>query len=99
MLSPSQQLGFLALFVTATVVAPSLTLRQAADQAHVLVGTAVRPSLFSEAAYSATLTREFNMIEAEDVMKWGIIRQNAGTFDFRAGDEVVRFGQAHSMKV
>ena len=57
------------------------------------------PSLFSEAAYSQTLAREFNMIEPEDAMKWWIIRQNAGTFDFREGDEVVRFAQAHNMKV
>ncbi len=99
MLSPSRQFSCLALFVMATVVTPSLTLRQAAEQAHMLAGTAVRPSLFSEAAYSATLAREFNMIEAEDAMKWWVVRRNAGAFDFRAGDEVVRFGQAHDMKV
>lgn len=64
-----------------------------------LVGVAIRPSLLSEAAYSATLAREFNMIEAEDVMKWWIVRPNAGSFDFSAGDQVVRFGQAHGMKV
>ncbi len=99
MLSLSRQFSCLALFVMATVVTPSLTLREAAEQAHVLVGTAVRPSLFSEAAYSATLAREFNMIEPEDAMKWWVVRRNAGTFDFSAGDEVVRFAQAHNMKV
>jgi hypothetical protein len=40
-------------------------------QAHVLVSAAVRPSLFSEVAYSATLAREFNMVEPEDAMKVG----------------------------
>jgi len=99
MLTPLRQFSFLALFVTATVVTPSPALRQAAEQAHILVGAAVRPSLFSEAAYSVTLAREFNMIEAEDGMKWWVVRRNEGTFDFRAGDEVVRFGQAHDMKV
>ena len=99
MRTPLRQFPFFLLFVTATAVTPSLTLRQAAEQAHMLVGTAVRPSLFSEAAYSATLAREFNMIEPEDVMKWWAVRRNAGPFDFRAGDEVVRFGQAHDMKV
>jgi GH35 family endo-1,4-beta-xylanase len=53
-------------------------LRQAADEAHLLVGAAVRPSLFSEAAYSATLAREFNMVEAEDVMKWWTVRREGG---------------------
>ena len=99
MLTPLRQLPFLALFVTATVVTPSLTLRPAAEQAHMLVGAAARPSLFSEAAYSATLAREFNMIEPEDAMKWWVVRPNADSFDFRGGDEVVRFGQAHGMKV
>ena len=88
---------FLILFIAASAATPSL--RQAADQAHVLVGAAVRPSLFSEAAYSETLAREFNMVEPEDAMKWWTVRRNADTFDFREGDEVVRFAQAHDMKV
>ena len=60
-----------------------IPLRQAADQAHVLVGTAVRPCLFSEAAYSATLAREFNMVEAEDAMKWWVVRRTPEIFDFQ----------------
>ncbi len=99
MLSSSRQLCFLLIFLTATTAAPSLPLRQAADQAHLLVGAAVRPLMFSEAAYAATLTREFNMVEPEDVMKWWVVRRNPGEFDFREGDEVVRFAQAHAMKV
>lgn len=83
----------------ATTEAPPVTLRQAADQAGILVGAAVRPSLLSESAYSATLSREFNMIEPEDAMKWWVVRQNADTFDFREGDELVAFARAHGMKV
>jgi endo-1,4-beta-xylanase len=74
-------------------------LRESATSTGLLIGTAVRPSLFSDAAYSATLAREFNMIEPEDVMKWWVVRRDAGAFDFREGDEVVRFAHAHSMKV
>jgi endo-1,4-beta-xylanase len=99
MLSPYRQLRVLVLFLTATAVTPSLLLRQAADQSHLLVGTAIRPSLFSEAAYLSTLAHEFNMVEAEDVMKWWVVRGNPDTFDFGAGDEVVHFAQAHGMKV
>jgi GH35 family endo-1,4-beta-xylanase len=80
--------------LTASAVTTSLLLRPTADRAHLLAGTAVGPSLFSEAAYSATLSREFNMVEAKDEMKWWVIRRNEGTFDFRDGDEVVRFAQA-----
>ncbi|MGC2329220.1 MAG: endo-1,4-beta-xylanase [Candidatus Sulfotelmatobacter sp.] len=74
-------------------------MRQAADHAGILIGTAVRPSLFSEAAYSATLAREFNMVEPEDAMKWRVIRRNLDSFDFRQADEVVGFAQVHGMKV
>ena len=99
MLSSSRQLCIVLSFLTATAGTPSLPLRQAADQAHLLIGTAVRPSMFAEAAYSATLAREFNMVEPEDVMKWWVVRRNVGPFDFRDGDKVVRFAQTHFMKV
>jgi endo-1,4-beta-xylanase len=75
------------------------SLRDAANASGVLVGTAVRPSLLSEAAYSATLSREFNMVEPEDAMKWWMVRPTAERFDFAKGDEIVRFSEAHGMKV
>jgi len=75
------------------------TLRQAAGRAGLLIGTAVRPTLFPEAAYSTTLAREFNMVEAEDAMKWWVVRHDPDSFDFREADDVVRFAQAHGMKV
>lgn len=79
--------------------APAPSLREAAERAPVLVGTAVRPSQFSEPAYATTLAREFNMVEPEDAMKWWVLRARTDTFDFRQGDDVVRFAQAHGMKV
>jgi endo-1,4-beta-xylanase len=91
------RLLFFLLTLTAATSDP--TLRQAADRSGLLIGTAVRPSLFSEAAYSETLAREFNMVEAEDAMKWGTIRHTADAFDFHESDEIVRFAQAHGMKV
>jgi len=75
------------------------TIREAAVARGFLIGAAVRPSLFSEAAYSQTLGREFNMVEPEDAMKWWTVRPTSDAFDFRTGDEVVRFAQAHDMKV
>jgi endo-1,4-beta-xylanase len=89
-----------ALFVTLTRAAstPS-TLREAADRARILVGAGVQPAQFSEAAYSETLAREFNMIEPGDAMKWWTVRRNEDTFDFHDGDEVVRYAQVHAMKV
>lgn len=74
-------------------------MRLEAEKAGVLVGTAVRPSQLSETAYASTLARDFNMVEAEDALKWLVLRPDRATFDFRQGDEVVRFAQAHQMKV
>lgn len=81
------------------VWSPSETLRQAADKNGLLVGTAVRSTQLSEAAYANTLAREFNMVEAEDAMKWWVLRPSATTYDFHQGDELVRFAEAHGMKV
>ena len=75
------------------------SLRQEADNAGLLIGTAVRPTQLSEAAYASTLAHEFNMVEPEDAMKWWILRPDATSFDFLQGDEVVRFAQSHQMKI
>jgi endo-1,4-beta-xylanase len=91
--------GRLLVALTIFGVSGPQSLREAANFRGVLVGTAVRPSLFSEAAYSATLAREFNMVEPEDAMKWWTVRRTEEAFDFREGDEIVRFAQAHGMKV
>jgi endo-1,4-beta-xylanase len=87
------------LLATAESTDPAQTLRSAADSDGILIGSAARPYLFSEAAYTETLGREFKMIEPEDAMKWLALRPTADSFDFRDGDAVVRFAQAHNMKV
>lgn len=88
-------------FVAFSVLASSApqSLREASTSCGVLVGTAVRPTLFSEAAYAATLAYEYNMIEPEDAMKWWMVRPAADRFDFSDGDKVVRFAEVHGMKV
>ena len=75
------------------------SLRTRADEAGVLVGTAVDPSRFAETAYASTLAREFNLVEPENVLKWGTVRPDRRTFNFGPGDKVVAFAQAHQMKV
>jgi endo-1,4-beta-xylanase len=93
----SWRFTILALGITSICCAQ--TLREAADRDGILIGTAVRPPQLSEPAYASTLAREFNIVEAEDAMKWWILRPDQATYDFRQGDEVVRFAQAHQMKV
>ena len=75
------------------------TLREYADRAGVLVGAAVEPRLFSERQYAATLAREFNMLTAENALKWGAIRPTRGRFNFAPGDRLVAFARKHKMKV
>jgi endo-1,4-beta-xylanase len=91
-------LRFLILLLIAGTPATQ-TLRESAHSSGILIGTAVRPALLSEAAYSATLAREFNMVEPEDAMKWFTVRHEEGKFDFAAADAVVLYAQAHDMKV
>jgi endo-1,4-beta-xylanase len=55
--------------------------------------------MFAEAAYASTLAREFNMVEAENAMKWSSIRPTHDKFNFGPADKVVAFAQAHKMKV
>jgi endo-1,4-beta-xylanase len=78
---------------------PAQTLRDEADKIGMLVGAAVNPAKFTEDQYASTLAREFNMIEAENVMKWGAVRPKRETFNFQPGDEVVKFAKAHGMKI
>ncbi|HXJ87725.1 MAG TPA: endo-1,4-beta-xylanase [Candidatus Binatia bacterium] len=75
------------------------TLREAASASGALVGTAVRSYALSEAAYSATIAQEFDMVEPEDAMKWWTVRPSSDRFDFAQGDQIVRFAIAHGMKV
>lgn len=95
------QLRLLLWFCYVSVIAPGYaqSLREQADASGFLIGTAARPSMFGERAYSATLGREFNMIEPEDAMKWWVLRPDAATFDFTQADQVVGFAETHRMKV
>ena len=75
------------------------TFRQAAERSGLLVSTAVRAAQLAEPAYASTLAREFNMLEPEDAMKWWVLPPDARSYDFRQGDELVRFALEHRMKV
>ena len=90
---------YLALLTLFAPPASQHTLRDAADHAHLLFGTAVRAQRLSEAAYASTLAREFNLLEPEDAMKWETLRPDPKSFDFSQADRIVDFAIAHGMKV
>ncbi len=89
---------FLIGALAAEVSAP-ISLREAAQHSGMLIGTAVRPAQLSEAAYAATLGREFNMLEPEDALKWEVLRPDLKSFDFSQADQIVDFAARHDMKV
>ena len=89
-------LGFVLEFPVSGV---AQSLREEADGAGMLLGTAMNVVYLSEPAYTDTLAREFNMLEPEDAMKWAAIRPDEKTFDFTDADRLVAFAEAHHMKV
>ena len=97
----SLNLSLVSILLLATITGRTFaqSLRDDADKSGMLVGAAVNPRLFGETIYASTLAREFNMVEPENVMKWGAIRPVQDKFNFDPGDEVVAFAQAHKMKV
>jgi endo-1,4-beta-xylanase len=82
---------------------PAVTLRQAAEARHVIIGAAVASRYLDEADYSAILGSEFSQLQAENEMKFGPIHPRPDTdpnpYDFKGGDALVAFAQIHSMVV
>jgi len=75
-------------------------LRELAERRGILVGAAVEPSLLlQEAAYGPVLAREFNLVVAENVMKWGALQTSRGQFNFAAADLLVNFAQKHKQVI
>jgi endo-1,4-beta-xylanase len=78
---------------------PGQSLREAAQASGLLIGTAVRLTTLSEAAYASTLAREFNLVEPEDALKWEVVHPEPQSFDFSQADQIVDFATRHGMKV
>jgi endo-1,4-beta-xylanase len=82
-----------------TTPAPA-TLRSLADERGLLIGSAAADDpLVNEADYRDTLARQFNMVEAEDVLKWDVIHPAEDTYDFAPGDRLVAFAEEHGQTV
>jgi len=88
-----------ALLLLFIAISSAQTLREKAFKTGVMIGAAVNVHYLSEAAYASTLSREFNMLEPEDAMKWEALRPDEKTFDFGDADRIVEFARTHDMKV
>jgi endo-1,4-beta-xylanase len=88
-----------ALLLLFVAICGAQTLREKASKADVMIGAAVNVHYLPEAAYASTLSREFNMLEPEDAMKWESLRPDEKTFNFGDADRLVEFARTHGMKV
>src|SRR5262249_44832759 len=93
-------LALLLLALSLTVVAGAQTLRDAAAARGLRVGAAVNMNPFrNEPIYSQTLGREFNMLVAENAMKFDALHPAQNTFNFTDADALVAFAEANNMAV
>jgi endo-1,4-beta-xylanase len=77
-----------------------ITLRSLAQARHFYIGMAVDvKALRDEAAYSATLAREFDMVTPEVSMKFSETEPQRDIYTFAKADYIVAFAQAHQMQV
>ncbi|MDE2025323.1 MAG: endo-1,4-beta-xylanase [Patescibacteria group bacterium] len=75
-------------------------LRQAAQERHIMVGSAVRdfPLRFSS-RYRRLLGGEFNMLTPENAMKWDVVHPQRNTYNFSQADRIVDFASKREFAV
>jgi endo-1,4-beta-xylanase len=70
-----------------------------ADQHGMYIGAAGDASQYSDPEYVRLLTQEFNMVAAENAMKWQVLHPEPDRYDFSAGDALVAFAKIHHLAV
>ncbi len=80
---------------------PSPHLRDLAAPRNFFIGAAVHTGAFSgdESDYRDLLQREFNVLVAENMMKFGELSRTPNTYDWTHSDALVDFAAQHGMKV
>lgn len=80
--------------------ASAAPLRTSATAKGMFIGAAVNMAPFrSEAAYTETLRREFNMLVGENAFKFDAMHPAATTFNFTDTDALVAFAEANGMAI
>jgi endo-1,4-beta-xylanase len=66
-----------------------------------MIGTALAPKQFGErdSASVALITRQFNAITPENVLKWELVHPQPDRYEFGPSDQYVAFGERHGMFV
>src|SRR5262245_62073742 len=87
-------LALLLLALSLTVVAEAQTLRDAAAARGLRIGAAVNMNPFrNEPIYTQTLGREFNILVAENAMKFDAMHPAQNTYNFTDRSEERRVGK------
>jgi endo-1,4-beta-xylanase len=85
---------------TARVPPRDPSLRARAELRGIHVGAAVNPDLLAgDERYRETLGGEFNMLTAENVMKWSLIHPEPDRFNFCPADVLAAFADANAMAI
>ena len=79
--------------------AASSTLGGAAAQSGRYFGTAIAAGRLSNSTYSSIASREFNMITAENEMKWDATEGSRGSFNYTNGDKILNWATSNGKKV
>ena len=77
------------------------TLRSAADARGIYIGAAISPNFYdsTEPEYGQVLAREYNMLVAENLMKWSSLHGSRYSYSFAGADGMVAFAQKHKQAV
>jgi len=76
------------------------SLRSLAEPHQIFIGTCVSPrALLGDAQYAEILKNEYNMVTAENAMKFHQTQPQKGEFSFNNADTIVDFALQHDMKV
>src|SRR5579884_3760490 len=78
---------------------PDDPLRVVAERKKLDVGACASPVSLRDPNGAAVLARHFNLLVAENHMKWSFIHPAADRYAFDAADELVAFAQKNKMKV
>jgi endo-1,4-beta-xylanase len=76
------------------------SLRFMAENQNIFIGAAISDrALKNDKEYAEILAKEFNIMTAENVMKFGPIHPEPGHYDFTNADLLVAFAEEHNMKM
>jgi endo-1,4-beta-xylanase len=75
------------------------SLRDLASVRNLRIGTAIQARRLTEADYTETAAREFNIVTPENEMKFGPIHPGEAMYNFTNADAIVEFAASHDMAV